>query len=157
MKTHRYNTTINWTGNLGSGTKSYKNYSRDYTISSNGKTQTISGSSDPAFLGDSSKYNPEELLLSAVSSCHMLWYLHLCATNNIVVTSYTDKATGTMKEVENGSGKFTGITLHPEITITAKADLKLAELLHNRANEMCFIANSLNFKVAHQAVISVEN
>jgi organic hydroperoxide reductase OsmC/OhrA len=157
MKAHQYKATINWTGNTGTGTEHYKSYNRNYTINSNGKTQELLGSSDPAFLGDDSRYNPEELLLSAVSSCHMLWYLHLCATNHILVLSYKDEATGIMDELENGSGKFKEITLYPEITISTKNNLKLAELLHKKANEMCFIANSLNFKVTHQAIISVEN
>jgi organic hydroperoxide reductase OsmC/OhrA len=157
MKTHHYNATINWTGNLGTGTENYKTYKRDYSIKIDGKTEDILGSSDPSFLGDATKYNPEELLLASVSSCHMLWYLHLCATNNIVVSAYKDLATGIMEEIENGSGKFTGIELNPAITINSKADLKLAELLHEKANRVCFIANSLNFKVTHKAIISVEN
>tara|TARA_R110002012_G_scaffold157293_3_gene318457 strand:+ start:747 stop:1220 length:474 start_codon:yes stop_codon:yes gene_type:complete len=157
MKTHHYNATINWTGNLGTGTENYKTYKRDYSINIDGKTEGILGSSDPSFLGDATKYNPEELLLASVSSCHMLWYLHLCASNNIVVSSYKDLATGIMEEIENGSGKFTSIELNPKIRISTKADLKLAELLHEKANSMCFIANSLNFKVTHKAIISVEN
>jgi organic hydroperoxide reductase OsmC/OhrA len=157
MKKHQYNAKIHWTGNQGKGTENYKVYKRDYTITIKGKTQEILGSSDPAFLGDASRYNPEDLFLTSVSSCHMLWYLHLCATNNIIVTNYTDNAIGTMEETKNGSGKFTGITLQPTITITDKNNIKKAQTLHQGANNMCFIANSLNFKVSHKANISALN
>lgn len=154
MKLHHYNAKINWTGNLGKGTKNYKVYKRDYTIIIDGKSQDILGSSDPAFLGDASRHNPEDLFLASVSSCHMLWYLHLCAVNNIIVTKYTDNAIGSMEETKNGSGKFTSITLQPTIIITNKNNIEKAEELHLEANKMCFIANSLNFKIGHKAIIS---
>ncbi|WP_375238081.1 OsmC family protein [Aurantibacter sp.] len=154
MKKHQYNAKIHWTGNQGKGTENYKVYKRDYTISINGKSQDILGSSDPAFLGDNTRYNPEEFLVASVSSCHMLWYLHLCATNNIVVTNYTDNATGIMEETKNGSGKFTSITLQPNIIITNKNNIEKAKKLHKDANKMCFIANSLNFNIEHKASIS---
>jgi len=157
MKTHKYYTKINWRGNQGKGTENYKAYNRDYTITVNGKSEDILGSSDVAFLGDATRYNPEDLFLASVSSCHMLWYLHLCATNNINVVEYADNATGTMEETQNGSGKFTEITLHPTIVVTDKSMIEKAKRLHTEANKMCFIANSLNFKVEHKAIISVLN
>ena len=100
MKTHNYQTTITWTGNLGQGTTNYKDYKRNHTITNPNKSQTILASADPTFLGDDTRYNPEELLLSSISSCHMLWYLHLCATNNIIVTDYTDHAKGKKTKME---------------------------------------------------------
>ena len=157
MKTHHYKSRINWTGNQGKGTEDYKAYKRDYTITVNGKSKDILGSSDVAFLGDATRYNPEDLLVASVSSCHMLWYLHLCATNNINIVNYIDNATGTMEETKNGSGKFTEITLHPTIVVTDKSMIKKAITLHEQANKMCFIANSLNFKVKHKAIISALN
>lgn len=148
MKQHHYTIKTEWTGNLGKGTQSYQSYSRDHKISADGKQVVIPGASDPAFKGDKSRYNPEELLVSTISSCHMLWYLHLCSENNIDVQSYLDNAQGVMEEFKNGSGKFVSITLYPKIEIRNQADeIPLAEDLHHRAHEMCFIANSVNFEI----------
>lgn len=155
-KDHQYTTTVTWTGNKGSGTMDYRSYDRDYVISIDGKAD-IAGSSDSAFLGDKSKYNPEDLLLSSISSCHMLWYLHLCSKNEIVVIDYKDQAVGTMEELADGSGKFREVTLHPEVLIADRAHLELAESLHTEANKMCFIANSLNFPVKHETKCKAEN
>jgi organic hydroperoxide reductase OsmC/OhrA len=149
MKTHNYNTILNWTGNTGKGTESYKAYTRDYTILADGKPE-IKGSSDPAFLGDRTRYNPEELLLASLSSCHMLWYLHLCSEAGIVVTAYSDSAEGTMTETADGSGHFTGVTLKPSVTVTETSMIAKANELHFKANKMCFIANSCNFPVYHE-------
>lgn len=154
-KDHHYSTSVIWTGNSGQGTKSYASYDRSYTIGVSGK-KDIEGSSDPAFRGDSSKYNPEELLLASISSCHMLWYLHLCAVNSIVVTHYKDQASATMVEFPDGGGKFTEVTLYPVVTISASSPVELAHALHKEANAKCFIASSLNVEVKHQAVILTE-
>src|SRR5579875_938030 len=97
MKTHRYETRVSWTGNSGSGTSNYRAYSRNHEISVANKP-VLAGSSDPAFRGDPSRYNPEELLVASASACHMLWYLHLCAINDVNVISYTDAAEGVMQE-----------------------------------------------------------
>ena len=147
-KQHYYNTNIEWTGNRGEGTSHYKGYDRSHRIAVAGKP-VIDASSDPAFMGDSSKYNPEELLLAALSSCHMLWYLHLCADNGIVVVKYTDEAAGTMAEAVSG-GHFTEVVLHPVVTITDKMKIEKANELHDEANKKCFIANSCNFPVKHE-------
>nr|WP_199157110.1 OsmC family protein [Pedobacter sp. ASV2] len=155
-KDHLYKTTVTWTGNKGSGTMDYRSYDRDYVISVNGKAD-ISGSSDSAFLGDKSKHNPEDLLLASISSCHMLWYLHLCSKNEIVVIDYKDDAAGVMEELADGSGKFKEVTLHPQVLIADKVHLELANSLHQEANKMCFIANSLNFPVKHEATSKAEN
>ena len=154
MKDHRYEIKVEWTGNSGEGTKGYKSYSRNHRIKGIGKYSEILCSSDPSFLGDKSRYNPEDLFLSSLSSCHMLWYLHLCTINKIVVLSYTDNATGVMEENENGSGQFKEVTLHPIVTIENREMLIKARELHQEANKMCFIANSCNFKINHHPKIS---
>lgn len=141
---HHYQVQVEWTGNKGSGTTSYKAYDRDFVISADNKPD-IAGSSDPAFLGDASRWNPEDLLLASACACHKLWYLHLCAEAGISVYTYIDNASGTM--IEGEKGRFTGITLKPEITLRPGDDIKRALELHHRAHELCFIANSLNFPV----------
>lgn len=150
MKQHQYLTTIEWTGNTGHGTTSYKGYSRDHMISAEHKQIHIPASSDPSFLGDPTRYNPEELFLSSLSSCHMLWYLHLCTVNGVIVTGYTDQAEGTMEEDESGSGRFTAVVLNPLVTVLREEMIAKANELHTQANQMCFIANSCNFPVSHR-------
>lgn len=148
MKKHHYQIKMEWTGNLGTGTKNYQTYSRDHEINGHNKQLALPGSSDPSFKGDESRYNPEELLVSTISSCHMLWYLHLCSDNKIIVNSYLDNAEGIMEQFDNGSGKFRSVTLKPQIVIENKSDIiPLATELHHKAHEMCFIANSVNFEV----------
>ncbi|CAI1652867.1 peroxiredoxin, SACOL1771 subfamily [Serratia proteamaculans] len=151
QKEHHYQVNVKWTGNKGSGTQSYKTYERNYEISAGGKP-VISGSSDPAFLGDAKCWNPEDLLVAAASACHKLWYLHLCSEAGISVLSYVDQAKGTMREGKKGC--FTDITLQPEITIRLGDDINRALALHHRAHELCFIANSLNFPITCQPVIT---
>lgn len=152
LREHLYQTSLKWTGNQGQGTISYKSYDRVYEIEVPGKP-IIFGSSDPAFCGDKTKYNPEELLIASLSSCHMLWYLHLCAEAKIVVVDYQDKAIGKMCETQEGSGRFTEVILQPEITITAESNLERAKQLHEKAHQFCFIANSVNFLVSCQPLI----
>jgi organic hydroperoxide reductase OsmC/OhrA len=148
-KQHIYETNLSWIGNKGSGTMDYRSYDRDFVVEIDGK-KPIHGSSDSIFLGDKSMYNPEDLMLSSVSSCHMLWYLHLCSKNGIVVIEYKDRAKGTMTENPDGSGKFTEILLRPEVVISRPEDISWANSLHEEANRMCFIASSLNFPVKHK-------
>lgn len=155
MKEHKYDVEIEWTGNQGSGTFDYRSYSRSHIISVAGKEHTIKASTDPQFLGEEKYYNPEELLLSAVSSCHMLWYLSLCAKEGIVVTAYKDKVEGTLGKVD-GTTKMTKITLNPEVVITDASRIEDAEKLHHTANELCFIANTLNVKVHHEPQIKIK-
>ncbi|MGN8159439.1 OsmC family protein [Salinisphaera sp. SWV1] len=149
---HDYSATVVWTGNLGDGTKNYRAFSRDHEITC-GVKPTIHGSADPAFLGNSSRYNPEEMLLSSLSACHMLWYLHLCSDSGITVSDYIDKATGIMIESENGSGHFKSVTLKPSIKIGVEDDAELAKSLHDKAHSFCFIANSVNFEVRCEPAI----
>ena len=146
---HNYSLTVKWTGNTGTGTSNYSSFERSHSIYVADKTE-ISGSSDPAFRGDKTKHNPEDLLLASISSCHMLWYLHLCTTVGIIVTDYIDNATGIMIETANGGGKFTEVTLNPIVTITDISLTGKANELHKKANELCFVANSLNFPVYHK-------
>lgn len=153
MKNHQYKSKVIWTGNTGESTKNYRSYQRNYTISVDGKADIL-GSSDPAFLGNPELHNPEDLLLASVSSCHLLWYLHLCSVNKILVLGYEDFAEGTMIENENGSGRFNEITLKPRIVVAEKEMIEKAVGLHKKANEYCFIANSLNFEVKHQPQIT---
>lgn len=150
---HIYNMKLVWTGNNGEGTSTYRAYERSYTIAIDGK-QEVNGSSDPSFRGDKTKHNPEEMLVMALSSCHMLSYLHLCAVNGIVVTAYEDNATGTMVEDKVKGGYFTEVTLNINMTITDEAKKQRAHELHHDANKLCFIANSVNFPVKHTVTIS---
>jgi organic hydroperoxide reductase OsmC/OhrA len=152
---HHYKTIIQWTGNKGTGTSGYRDYERSHVISTENKT-VIDGSSDPAFRGDKTKHNPEDLFLSSLSACHMLWYLHFCSEAGIIVTDYTDEATGIMTETASGSGHFTEVTLHPAVTVAEASMMEKAEQLHHKANEYCFIANSVNFPVKHIPIMLVK-
>ncbi len=154
-KTHRYQTTTTWTGNLGTGTSQYKAYSRNHEITAAKKTAAIPGSSDAAFRGDAARYNPEELLVSALSACHMLWVLHLCADAGIVITEYTDEAAGEMVEHPDGSGEFTSVTLHPKMTITDGSRIEDALIIHDEAHRVCCLARSVNFQVMHEPNVVV--
>lgn len=151
---HKYTIEVTWTGNLGMGTDSYTAYTRDHAIKKNG-AHPIEGSSDPAFRGNPNRYNPEELLLSTLSSCHMLVYLHLCAVNGITVTAYQDQPEGVMLEDENGSGRFVSAVLKPVIGILEEKKLAEAMALHEQAHKTCFIANSVNFKIDIEPEISI--
>ncbi|MEL6488796.1 MAG: OsmC family protein [Cyanobacteria bacterium J06621_3] len=152
QKKHLYRVTMQWTGNTGQGTASYREYERSHTIAAEGKP-TILGSSDPSFRGDRTKYNPEELLVASLSSCHMLWYLHLCTTRNIVVLDYVDEPTGTMLETAEGSGQFAEVILSPVVTIQQGCSEAVAKSLHTEAHKYCFIANSVNFPVRCESSI----
>ena len=154
MKIHHYHSTITWTGNNGTGTSNYLSYSRDHVISIPHKPD-IYGSSDTAFRGDGTKHNPEDMLLSSLSVCHMLWYLHLCADAGVIVTAYTDKVEGILEYGKNG-GKFTEVTLHPVVSVESEEMIPLAMSLHSEAHACCFIANSVNFPVKHEPNISIK-
>jgi organic hydroperoxide reductase OsmC/OhrA len=152
---HHYNLTIKWTGNTGTGTSGYRNFERSHTIMANNKPEILA-SSDPAFRGDKTKHNPEELLLASLSSCHMLWYLHLCADAGIIVTDYVDNATGTMIETADGGGHFTEVTLNPVVVVAEISMTEKANEFHKKANGLCYIANSVNFPVYHKPVCKVK-
>lgn len=146
MKHHTYKVRVDWTGNDGEGTKTYKGYRRDHTVAAEGKPQ-IQGSSDPAFRGDRSRYNPEELLVASLSACHMLWYLHLCSANQVNVLEYHDDASGLMQEGDDGGGEFVRVLLKPTVKISAGDDQAKALALHSEAHRLCFIARSMRFAV----------
>jgi organic hydroperoxide reductase OsmC/OhrA len=150
QKTHHYTLQLNWTGNKGVGTSAYDAYTRDHEFSADGKKIVIPGSSDPSFRGDPTRYNPEELLLASLSSCHMLWFLHLCSTHKIQVIAYEDEPVGTMLETKSGSGHFTEVILRPRVKVATAAMLEKITELHHEANKYCFIANSVNFPVRHE-------
>ncbi|GAA2105009.1 OsmC family protein [Microlunatus panaciterrae] len=151
---HHYGVKVEWQGNKGTGTSGYRDYSRDLLISSEGKSP-IEGSSDKPFRGDPTRWNPEELLLVALSQCHLLSYLHVAVTVGVVVTDYADDAVGTMTEDGRGGGAFTEVTLRPRVTVAAQDMVEAARGAHERANELCFIARSVNFPVHHDPVILV--
>lgn len=150
MKEHNYKATTKWTGNTnGIGTASYKSYKRSYEVIIADK-KVIKGSSDPAFLGDKTKHNPEELFLASISSCHMLWFLHLCAKEGITVMTYIDRAEGKMIENKNGSGQIEEVVLKPKVMIKEEEKKSRINSIHEQANKMCFIANSCNFEIRHE-------
>lgn len=151
---HHYQVTITWTGNRGTGTSGYRDFERAHEITAPGKP-AIAGSSDPSFRGDPARWNPEELLVAALSACHKLWYLHLAAEAGVIVLAYEDAAEGTMLQDRDGGGRFTCVVLKPEVTLAAGADLATAERLHGEAHAKCFIANSVNFPVEHQPEVKV--
>ena len=154
-KAHHFNTSIHWTGNKGQGTASYDSYERSHTLNISGKAP-IQLTSAEAFRGAPGIHNPEDIFLASLSSCHMLWYLHLCATNQVVVTAYEDHATGIMEMQPDGSGAFTSVVLHPAVTVASPDMVTLANTLHEQANKMCFIANSCNFPISHQPICKAE-
>ena len=156
MNHHNYNLVVKWTGNKGLGTSSYAGYERSHTIFVDNKTDILA-SSDPKFRGDKTRHNPEELFLASISSCHMLWYLHLCSEAKVVVVDYVDNVTGVMEETADGGGHFTQVILHPEVVVTEDSMIEKSNELHQMANEKCFIANSLNFKVQHNPVCKAIN
>jgi organic hydroperoxide reductase OsmC/OhrA len=148
---HRYALTVRWTGNLGNGTSSYREYSRDHDVEIPG-LPVLKGSADPTFRGDPSRYNPEQLLLTALAQCHMLSFLHVAVRHGVVVLSYEDDATGLMRLNRDGSGQFENVTLRPRVTVADPAHIAMAEDMHREANALCFIARSVNFPVLHVPV-----
>jgi organic hydroperoxide reductase OsmC/OhrA len=150
---HHYELGLTWEGNLGTGTSGYRDYSRDCLLSAEGKPDLL-GSSDPTFRGDGARWNPEELLLAALSQCHLLSYLHSAVNHGIVVTAYDGAAVGTMSQAGQG-GRFTSVVLRPRVTITDPAQVELARSIHHEASENCFIAASVNFPVTHEPEILV--
>jgi organic hydroperoxide reductase OsmC/OhrA len=151
--THTYDVTVEWTGDLGSGPDGYRSFSRAHEVLGDGKAP-IAASSDPAFRGDPTRWNPEELLVASVAQCHMLWYLHLCAVNRVVVTGYADHAHGVMTmDPSGGGGQITEVTLRPEVTVAEASMAAKARSLHDDVNAVCFIARSVNFPITHVPVV----
>jgi len=153
MKSHDYSVSLTWVGNLGSGTSSYKAYSRDHIIHTAGKAD-IGGSSDKIFHGNPERWNPEEMLIAALSQCHMLSFLHVASEAGIVVVDYTDQASGTLELTADGGGKITAVVLRPSVVVTAGVVAEVNRA-HHRASELCFIANSVNFPVTHEPQLEI--
>ncbi|WAP53003.1 OsmC family protein [Arthrobacter sp. ATA002] len=149
LSMHSYAVSLEWTGNRGTGTSGYRNYGRDHIVRADGLPD-LAGTADPTFHGDRDRWNPEQLLLTALSQCHMLSYLHVAVKNGITVLAYTDDATGTLRLNRDGSGEFTGVVLRPQVTVAAEDSTGVAEELHAAANRTCFIARSVNFPVLHE-------
>ena len=152
---HHHHVRMIWTGSGGVGTTSYRSYGRDYALMADGKA-TLKGSADPQYRGDAALWNPEELLLASLSACHQLWYLHLCASAGVVVRAYEDRAESTMVVHPDGSGEFISVLLRPAVTIAVGSDRERALALHADAANMCFIARSVKFPVAHEPTIEFE-
>jgi organic hydroperoxide reductase OsmC/OhrA len=150
---HRYATRLRWTGAAQGATTSYKAYSRDYAIEADGKPELL-GSADAHFLGDATRYNPEDLLVAALSACHLLSYLAECALAGVAVVAYEDDARGEMTAID-GVMRFREVVLHPKVAIADAARLEQAIALHEKAHAGCFIANSVNFPVRHEPTVSV--
>ena len=144
---HTYKVKVKWTGNTGTGTSGYSDYRRAHVISAAEKEEPIKGSSDTAFRGDPTRYNPEELLTASLSSCHMLWFLHLCADAKVIVLEYVDEPVGVMIETRGAGGQFSEVTLYPRVTVKSEGMLAQLDALHEQAHKLCFIANSVNFEV----------
>jgi organic hydroperoxide reductase OsmC/OhrA len=151
-RVHDYRLALHW-DSPGQGTVDYRSYSRQFRVEMSGKPDLL-GSADPHFRGDAQLYNPEELLVIALSSCHMLSYLALCALKRVRVLAYIDEAHGRMVEHGNG-GRFEEVTLRPRVTIAADSDLALARSLHHDAHESCYIASSVNFPVVCEPQLTV--
>jgi organic hydroperoxide reductase OsmC/OhrA len=149
---HDYRVVVRWTGDAGEGTTAYTAYRRDHVIEIAGKPD-LAASSDPAFRGDPGRHNPEELLVASIASCHMLWYLHLCAVHGVVVREYRDEASGTLELAPDGGGRFVEVVLRPSVGIS-EGDLGVARRQHDAAQAKCFIANSVNFPVRHEATVT---
>ena len=155
MAQHEYTAAIRWTGDRGEGTKRYLGYDRTWDIETPGKA-VVHCSNDPLLGGDPSKMNPEDLLLSALSACHMLWYLHYASDAGIVVTSYSDSPLGVGEVGRGGAGRFVKATLRPHVVVKAGADVAKAEAIHHRIHEVCFVARSVNFPVEYEPTFEVQ-
>lgn len=148
MAEHDYSSRVIWTGNRGEGTAHYRAYDRTWDIAVPGKP-VVPCSNDPLLGGDPAKMNPEDLLLSALSACHMLWYLHYASEAGVVVTGYEDVPVGRGEIGQGGAGRFLSATLQPVITVAVGTDLVAAEAIHHRIHSVCFIARSVNFPVSY--------
>ncbi|MDX6190548.1 OsmC family protein [Flavobacterium sp. Fl-318] len=150
---HLFKATAKWTSKQNPELTS-RFYSKSHTISLEGKP-ILEVSAAKAFKGDPSLYNPEDLLLSSLVSCHMMSYLYVCSQNGIEVLAYSDNAEATLEVNPDGSGRFTEVRLNPKVTIANSDKVEVAVALHKKANQLCFIANSCNFPVVHHASCEV--
>ena len=151
---HAFTTCVEWTGNRGEGTRSYRGYDRSWDIAIPGKPVTHC-SNDPRLGGDPGLPNPEDLLVSSLAACHMLWYLHLASQAGIVVTAYRDAAVGIGESSPDGAGQFLRAVLRPHILVREGADLERAEAIHHEVRKYCFIARSVNFPVSYEPTFEI--
>ncbi|NII39618.1 organic hydroperoxide reductase OsmC/OhrA [Curtobacterium flaccumfaciens] len=154
MTDHSYEVSVRWTGDRGTGTSGYRDYGRDHVISATGKHDVL-GSADPTFRGDRDRWNPEEMVLAALSQCHMLSYLYVATTLGITVVDYQDRATASLDAHPDGTGELTSVLLRPVVTIQESDRVDAARAAHAEANRLCFIARSVSFPVHHEAEIRV--
>ncbi|WIB25113.1 OsmC family protein [Curtobacterium sp. MCSS17_015] len=154
MNDHSYEVSVHWTGDRGTGTSGYRDYGRDHLVSADGKPDVL-GSADPTFRGDRDRWNPEELVLAALTQCHMLSYLHVAVTRGFTVVQYDDRATASLDLHRDGSGELTGAVLRPVVTIREADRVEDAVSAHAEANRLCFIARSVAFPVHHEPEIVV--
>jgi len=152
LSRHEYHISLDWTGNRGTGTENYRGYGRDHVVRSAGLPD-LPGTADPTFHGDKDRWNPEQLLLAALSQCHMLSYLHIAVTHGVIVTGYSDSATGLLRLNRDNSGEFVRAILRPAVNLADEAQRELADSLHEEANKVCFIARSVNFPVLHELAL----
>ena len=156
MTVHTYEIGLTWTGSTGAGTSSYRAYARDHEVTASGRPPLL-GSSDPAFRGDATRWNPEQLYVASIAQCHMLWYLHLAAQAGVTVTAYEDRPTAIMLEEPSGAGRFESVTLRPSVTIASGSDPGTAAALHDRVGDYCFIARSVRTPIHHEVAVRVED
>jgi organic hydroperoxide reductase OsmC/OhrA len=147
---HDFTARVVWTGNRGQGTSSYRAYDRTWNVETPGKP-VIHCSNDPMLGGDPTLHNPEDMLIAALSACHMLWYLHLASDAGIKVQAYRDDPVAVGETLPSGASRFLRATLRPEITVPEGTDLARADAIHHEIGKVCFIARSVNFPVAHEA------
>lgn len=153
--THHFACRLSWTGAEHGPTVRYRDYSRDYRVEFEGKPP-LTGSAAPPFRGDGSLHNPEDLIVAALSACHCLSYLALCARAGVLVVAYTDAATGRMELVGEGDSRglaFVEAVLRPEVVVAPGTDVAKAERLHDKAHATCFIARSVAFPVRNEPTI----
>jgi organic hydroperoxide reductase OsmC/OhrA len=153
MQKHNYEATVTWTGARQGTTSSWHAYSREYEALVEGKP-TLQLTADSAFLGDAALHNPEDLLVISLSGCHLLTYLWQCSRARLHVVSYADEASGAM--IWDGETyRFSEVVLRPRVVVKEGSDLALAEELHDRAHDLCFIARSVNFPVRHEPEVTI--
>ena len=155
MAEHDYTARVVWTGNRGEGTAHYRGYDRTWNVETRGKP-VIRCSNDPLLGGDPGLHNPEDMLIAALAACHMLWFLHLASDAGIAVMAYQDDPLAVGETDGSGASRFLRATLRPRITVPAGTDLKVADALHGRVHDYCFIARSVNFPVTCEARYRVQ-
>jgi organic hydroperoxide reductase OsmC/OhrA len=147
---HVYTAELIWHGDH---TRTYEAYTRGHSVQINGKPDLVV-TADPAFRGDPTLHNPEDLLLASISSCHMLTYLALCARARIDVRSYRDQVSGTLRLTPDGGGHFIEVLLRPQVVVAHEDMLPRARHFHGEVHKYCFIARSVNFPIRCEAVVS---